>query len=216
VKKININELSKEYCKSHNIPDYDSYMVLNEIKSIIEIYFDKQIYLTNDSIKFVENDKKISISENLIKDIRKNLTSFISAYIKNNTHLKNNYDLQFSVQKCTVYKKTEHGFYLSFLDKYAFISKIETYPLVLGEKYYLFIEKYNKEKNLYKALMNHHKVAQVVIDGFFGKNKFKINAYKANYILSLLYEKEKPTKEDIKRMRIFFKKEKIIYNKRDK
>ena len=64
--------------------------------------------------------------------------------------------------------------------------------------------------------MNHHKVAQVVIDGFFGKNKFKINAYKANHILSILYEKEKPTKEDIKRMRIFFKKEKIIYNKRDK
>ena len=64
--------------------------------------------------------------------------------------------------------------------------------------------------------MNHHKVAQVVIDSFFGKNKFKINTYKANYILSILYEKDKPTKEDIKRMRIFFKKEKIIYNKRDK
>ena len=52
--------------------------------------------------------------------------------------------MQFSVQKCTVYKKTEHGFYLSFLDKYAFISKVDSYQLVLGEKYYMFIEKYNK------------------------------------------------------------------------
>ena len=77
MKKININELSKEYCKSHNIPDYDSYMVLNEIKSIIEIYFDKQIYLTNDSIKFVENDKKISISENLIEKVSKDGLSIV-------------------------------------------------------------------------------------------------------------------------------------------
>lgn len=216
MKKINIIELSKEYCKSYNIPEYDSFMILNEIKTIIENYFEKEIHITNDSIKFIENNRKISISEKLVKDIKKNLSSFINVYIKNNTHVKCNYELQYSVQKCTVYKKTEHGFYLSFLDKYAFISKTETYPLSLGEKYYLFIEKYNKEKNLYKALMNHHKVAQVVIDSFFGKSKFKINAYKANYVLSILYEKEKPTKEDIKRMRIFFKKEKIIYNKRDK
>ena len=98
MKKINITELSKEYCKSHNIPEYDSCMVLNEIKSIIENYFDKHIYLTNDSIKFIENDRKISISESLIKDIRKNLTRFIRGYIKNNSHLKNNYDCIFELQ----------------------------------------------------------------------------------------------------------------------
>lgn len=216
MKKINIIELSKEYCKAYNIPEYDNYMILSEIKTIIEDYFEKQIYLTNDAIKFVENDRKISISETLVKNIKKNLANFINSYINNNTHLKDNYELQYSVQKCIVYKKTEHGFYLSFLDKFAFISKIDTFPLVLGEKYYLFIEKYNKEKNLFKALMNHHKVAQVAIDSFFGKpNRFKINTYKANSILSILYENERPTKEEIKKMRFFFKKEKIIYNKRN-
>ena len=215
MKKINILELSNEYCKEYNIPQYDSYMVLNEIKTIIENYFEKQIYLTNEEIKFVENDKKISISEALIKKIKKNLADFINMYIKNNTHLKNNYELQYSVQKCIVYKKTEHGYYLSFLDKIAFISKVDTYTLTLGEKYYLFIQKYNKDKNLYKALMNLHKVAQVIINSFFGEiNRFKINVYKANNILSILYENEKPTKEEIKKMRLFFKKEKIIYNKR--
>lgn len=214
MKKINIIELSNEYCKSYCIPEYDNYMILNEIKSIIEIYFDKQIYITNDSIKFVENDRKISISESLIKDIRKNLANFIRVYIKNNTHLKNNYDLQFSVQKCTVYKKTEHGFYLSFLDKYAFISKVDSHHLFLGEKYYMFIEKYNKSKNLFKAIINHHKVAQVIIDGFFGINRFKIVTYKVNSLLSMLYDKDKPTKEEIKKIRLFFKSEKIIYNKR--
>lgn len=71
MKRINILELSNEYCKEYNIPQYDSYMVLNEIKSIIENYFEKQIYLTNEGIKFVENDKKISISEALIKKIKK-------------------------------------------------------------------------------------------------------------------------------------------------
>lgn len=215
MKGINIVELSKEYCKAYNIPEYDSYMILNEIKTIIENYFEKEIYLTNEAIKFVDNNRKISISESLVKNIKKNLIIFINSYIKNNTHLKDNYKLQFSVQKCIVYKKTEHGYYLSFLDKFAFISKIDTFQLNLGEKYYLFIEKYNKEKCLFKAIINHHKVAQVVINSFFGEiNRFKINTYKANSILSILYENEKPTKEEIKKMRYFFKKEKIIYNKR--
>lgn len=214
--KNNIIDLSKEYCKFYNIPEYDNYMILNEIKNIVEEYFKKQIYITNETIKFVENDKKVSISERLINTIKKSLVSFITIYIKSNTKLKNNYDLQYDVYKCTVYKKTEHGYYLSFLDKYAFIAKMDTYPLNLGEKYYLFIDKYNKSKNIYKAIMNHHKVAQVIINSFFGEtNRFKINVYKANNILSILYEKEKPTKEEIKKMRYFFKKEKIIYNKKD-
>ena len=215
MKRINIFELSNEYCKSYNIPEYDNYMILNQIKKIIENYFEKQIYITAEAIRFLENDKKISISENLIKNIRKELAGFINAYIKSNTHLKNNFELQFTIQKCTVFKKTEHGYFIAFLDKNAFISKTETHNLILGEKYYMFIDKYNKSKNIYKAIINHHKVAQVIIDSLFGKlNKFKIVAYKANYLLSMLYEKEKPTKEEIKKMRLYFKEEKIIYNKR--
>ena len=50
----------------------------------------------------------------------------------------------------------------------------------------MFIEKYNKNKNLFKAIVNHHKVAQVIIDGFFGINRFKIITYKVNNILTML------------------------------
>ena len=80
----------------------------------------------------------------------------------------------------------------------------------------MFIEKYNKNKNLFKAIVNHHKVAQVIIDGFFGINRFKIITYKVNNILTMLYGKDKPTKEEIKKIRLFFKSEKIIYNKEGK
>ena len=50
MKKINITELSKEYCKSHNIPEYDSCMVLNEIKSIIE---EVKIFNPNEIAAFI-------------------------------------------------------------------------------------------------------------------------------------------------------------------
>ncbi len=215
-KKIDIVELSMEYCKNYNIPSYDNSMILNEIKNLIENYFEKQIYMGKDAIKFIDNDRKISISEALIKYIKNGLSEFISRYIKSNTHLKHNYELQYTVQKCTVYKKTEHGYYVSFLDKYAYISKVDTITLELGEKYYLFIEKYNKSKALYKAIINNHKVAQVILCKMFGEEtQFKANAYKINTLLSLIYMNEKPSKEEIKKMRIYFKTEKIIYNKKD-
>lgn len=215
-RKIDIVELSREYCKNYNIPNYDNSMILNEIKNLIEIYFNKQIYLGKDVIKFIDNDKKISISDALIKHVKNGLSEFISKYIKSNTQVKHNYDLQYTVQKCTVYKKTEHGYYVSFLDKYAYISKVDTITLELGEKYYLFIEKYNKSKELYKAIINNHKVAQVILNKMFGeKTQFKANAYKINTLLSIVYMNEKPSKEEIKKMRIYFKTEKIIYNKKD-
>ena len=37
-----------------------------------------------------------------------------------------------------------------------------------------------------------------------------------NNILTMLYGKDKPTKEEIKKIRLFFKSEKIIYNKEGK
>lgn len=216
-KRINIVKLSQEYCKAYNIPEYDSAMILNEMKTIIEDYFEKQIYLTKNEIRFEENDKKISFSENLLKHLSNSLLDFMRRYVKSNTHEKDNYEIQYTVQKSTVYKKTEHGYYISFLDKYAFISKSETLPLELGEKYYFFIEKFNKKKGVYKAIVNHHKVAQLIIDKLLGeRNRFKVNMYKTNNILSILYDIEKPSKEEIKKMRIYFKNEKIIYNMKEK
>ena len=65
--------------------------------------------------------------------------------------------------------------------------------------------------------MNHHKVAQLIIDKLLGeRNRFKVNMYKTNNILSILYNIEKPSKEEIKKMRIYFKNEKIIYNMKEK
>jgi hypothetical protein len=59
----------------------------------------------------------------------------------------------------------------------------------------MFIDKYNKSKNIYKAIINHHKVAQVIINSLFGKlNKFKIVYIKANYLLSMLMIKRNQQK----------------------
>lgn len=214
--KINIIEISNEYCKEHSIPQYDSFIIINEVKSIIEDYFNKQIYITKSAVRFLESDKKITISDRLIKKIKQELSNFIKKYIENNSKISSNYKLQYSVQICTVYKKTEHGYYVSFLDKYGFVDKNEVGVLMLGEKYYLFIEKYNNRKKIYKVIQNHHKVGQIILDRMFKLDcRFKVNKYKTNSLLSFLYKGERPTKDDIKRIRLYFKKEKIIYNKKD-
>lgn len=208
-------EISNQYCKEHSIPKYDSFIIINEVKSIIEDYFNKQIYITDSAIRFLENDRKITISDRLIKNIKNELSFFVKKYTENNSNTNNNYKLQFTVQTCTPYRKTEHGYYISFLDKYAFIDKKTVSELKLGEKYYLFIEKYNNKKKIYKAILNHHKVGQLILNRMFKLDcRFKVNKYKANDLLSFIYEGNKPSKEEVKQIRLYFKKEKIIYNKR--
>jgi hypothetical protein len=214
--KINIIEISNVYCKEHSIPQYDSFIIINEVKSIIEDYFNKQIYITKSAVRFLETDKKITISDRLIKNIKQELSYFIKKYIENNSKINNNYKLQYSVQICTVYKKTQHGCYVSFLDKYGFVDKNAVAELKLGEKYYLFIEKYNNKKKIYKVIQNHHKVGQVILDRMFKLDcRFKVNKYKSNTLLSFLYQGDRPNKDDITRIRLYFKKEKIIYNKKE-
>lgn len=139
--------LSREYCKSYNIPEYDNIIILNQIKETIENYFNKTVYFSKKDIRFIENDRKVSISEKLFKLIKSKLNSFIKEYIESNTKLKDCYELQYSVQICTVFQKTEHGYYVSFLDKKGFIPKNETYTLDLGQKYYFYVEKFNKKRN---------------------------------------------------------------------
>ena len=214
----NIEIAIRKFCEENNIPDFDHIFILNSVVKEIGIYFNKHVYLSIDGfLRFLETDRKITISSELVKNVKKSLTSILKEY-KNSSFNSSNQQKREKITKkifrAKVIQNKEHSFILAFNNSYAYLLKKNIKkPLEIGEDYYIYINKYNSQNDIFEAFID-NRVANFLLESIFqDENKnYKTIFYQHCGILSLTYDGNKPKKEDIEKIKLFIACEKVIYN----
>lgn len=210
----NKNKISAfiEYMQDSGI--HDELLLYMTIKGSVESYFGKSVYISDDfEMFFSENDKKISISKELSHLLVKDLKSM---RIKNENKRENTPVFLFlnRVISAKVIKITKSGYLLvDEHDNSCFLQKSNNYSFSVGEKSYFFV--YKVEKNILKLRINNI-VAEHVINMLLTERKaVVVDKWKKGSLLVFSYGYgDKLGKDNLNRLRYFFKNEKIIFNQR--
>lgn len=200
-----------EYANSVGVSD--SYLVLSAIEKTAESFFGKAVYFDEDYyIRFLENDKKISFSKDLVRLIVKNLKNEVISYKKNNSFNKfsligsiiNVKIIKYDAKKrkfLAVYRDLDLNCYLDAYDKNAFALEQQVYVSVSQVNQGFLHVKANKKSILF-ALQKHHPSLMPI----------SVEKYIPRKILVFTYLLErKITKEEYKSIKALIDVEKIVY-----
>lgn len=207
----NVVNIFYEY--SLNIGIGDEIEVLLNLKNSIEDYFGEPIYFDEEShVRFVKNDKKITFSEKLSIYVIKNLKKLKKEYLLQNR--LDPYVFLNKFVKAKVIKETKNGYFL--VDKHdnnCFLAKKREYTFKTGYEDFFFCQ---KVKNNILQLSFDKSVAEHTINELLGPNTFAIYVEKwfVGKLLVISFQGNKFGNENVKRLRWYFKDEKIIYKKR--
>jgi hypothetical protein len=211
--KLHENKLDLFVEYSREIGINNELLVINELRQTIELYFQKQIYFdTDNSVRFLENGKKVSISKRLsmqiVKSLKRlkhnyilqnkpNLYKFINKFIKGKIIYKNK----------TGYKIVDENDNICFMPRERSIMEMK-----IGSENYFFC--YKVEHGVLKLRFDNG-VATYIANMLTG-NQYIIQVlkWKIDKLLVFSFVGEKFGKDNIKKLSFFFQNEKIIYNKK--
>lgn len=200
-----------EYAKSVGVTD--SYLVLNAIEKAAESFFGKAVYFDEDYyIRFLENDKKISFSKDLVRLIVKNLKNEVVSYKKNNSFNKfsligsiiNVKIIKYDAKKrkfLAVYRDLDLNCYLDTYDKTTFALEQQVYVYVCQVKQDFLHVKVNKKSILFALQKHYPSLVPASVEKYIPR---KILVF--TYLLE-----RKITKEEYKSIKALIDVEKIVY-----
>lgn len=204
-------DLFVEY--SREIGINNEMLVISELRQTIEAYFQKQVYFDTDySARFLEDNKKISISKKLsmqiIKDLRKlkqnyvlqnkpNLYKFINKFVKGRVIYKNQ----------TGYKIVDEHDNICFMPNNKSIINMS-----IGTENYFFC--YRVEDGVLKLRFDNSVATYMANMATGNQYSIQVLKWRVDKLLVFSFIGEKIGKENIKKLSFFFQNEKIIYNQR--
>jgi len=187
------------YCRENNL---QLMTVLQTIIDVIETYFNKKVYF-DDSMtpRFVQKDKKITISKRLEKYIHEALNS-----------LAENKKIEYKVGmviNATIVSKGLNGFFLKTIDDFDCYLNKKNANLDIGDKDYFTI--YKIKKNII-YLRKDKKTIKFLIKKIL-KIDITIIKYIPNKLIIFEYYENNKKSINHKLLKTYFD-EKIIYNKK--
>lgn len=200
-----------EYAKSVGITD--SYLVLDVVEKTVEAYFKKSIYFDeNYHMRFVENDKKISFSKDLIKLVVKNLKKEVISYKKNNSFNKFSLIGDIINVKIIKYDEKKKKFLAVYkdLDLNCYIDTYSKDIFAIGQQVPVFV--YQASQDFLFVRMNKKSVFHLLQESCSTLMPVGVEKYIPNKILVFKYlAQRKITKEEFKKIKALFGVEKIVY-----
>lgn len=190
----------------------DELVLYIALRNTVESYFNKSVYIdSNLELRFFENDKKISISKELSHLLVKSLIKIKKR--KQDASSAANYSFLNRVIIAKVIKITRNGYLL--VDDYGnncFLPRSKSYIFETGSRSYFFCHKI--ERGVLKLKVN-NAVAEYVINSLLPE---KIGVFVEKWICGKLlvfsYGGKKLGRDNLNRLKYFFKEEKIIFNQR--
>jgi hypothetical protein len=198
-----------DYC--NEIFLHEEALVISTILEIIEIYFQKQVYLDEELFpRFLESNKKITISLQLAKKIIKRLVNLKKTYTNQNKI--NKYKFLNSIIKVKVIKEIKNGY--QGVDQYenkCFIPSANQFTV--GETAYLYCTAVVDDvMKLVSNVISASYVVNMITNYAF---QISVQKYRKDELLVFSYSgQQKFGSENLKKLKYYFLKEKIIFNQR--
>lgn len=212
--KLHENKLNLFVEYSREIGINNELLVISELKQTIELYFQKQIYFDEESsVRFLEDNKKVSISKRLSMQIVKSLKLLKKNYILQNRPNLYKFTNKFIKGKL-IYKNSTGYKIVDENDNICFMPKNKSIiDMKVGSENYFFC--YKVENGILRLKFDNS--VATYIANMLTDNQYSIEVlkWKVEKLLVFSFIGEKLGKSNIEKLSFFFQKEKIIYNKKE-